>query len=348
MPNWLVLRITTNGPCQTALIKHRPLYRIALNDAPGTELYVSSTTGEVVLATTHHERIWNYVGSVAHWIYPTILRSNAAAWSKTVWTLSLVALIAAVAGVVLGVIRLQVSRRGLQTPFRGWHAWHHVLGLFSATFVLTFIFSGWLSMDSGLLFSSGRLSPAEQAGIAQRRIGACLRATTIQRRRGRRRWNGSLWASASIAANEPEPMLNRSSRLILPRRCPHPFLTAIEIDPLVRQIAPGCAAPVVVASDDNYPETSAVARRAGLSFGLRRCLVRSRQRDRRTDRAAGSLASQLPMALCRAAYADFPALTARPMLRSVLIVGLCTIGFLFSITGAVIGWRGCRCNFADR
>lgn len=47
---------------------HRPLYRIALNDGPGTELYVSSTTGEVVRDTTRRERWWNYAGSVPHWV----------------------------------------------------------------------------------------------------------------------------------------------------------------------------------------------------------------------------------------------------------------------------------------
>src|SRR5262245_58182295 len=50
---------------------HRPLYRIALHDGAGTELYVSSTTGEVVRDTTRAERWWNYAGSVPHWLYPT-------------------------------------------------------------------------------------------------------------------------------------------------------------------------------------------------------------------------------------------------------------------------------------
>ena len=89
---------------------HRPLYRVALHDVAGTELYVSSTTGEVVLATTRKERAWNYLGSVAHWIYPTGLRKHAAAWSQTVWTLSLMALIAAAAGAVLGIARFAVPR----------------------------------------------------------------------------------------------------------------------------------------------------------------------------------------------------------------------------------------------
>jgi len=43
---------------------------------------------------------------------------------------------------------------------------HHILGLFAATFVLMWIFSGWLSMDHGLLFSRGQLPVAETAGIA--------------------------------------------------------------------------------------------------------------------------------------------------------------------------------------
>ena len=78
--------------------RHRPLIRVALGDAAGTEIYVSSRTGEIVLDTTRSERGWNLVGSVLHWIYPTVLRSNWALWDGVVWTLSLLALIAAMLG----------------------------------------------------------------------------------------------------------------------------------------------------------------------------------------------------------------------------------------------------------
>ena len=90
--------------------RHRPLYRIALNDNAGTELYVSSVTGEVVLNTTRGERAWNYVGSVAHWIYPTLLRRSHGAWDATVWSVSLVALIVAISGGILGIVRMKISR----------------------------------------------------------------------------------------------------------------------------------------------------------------------------------------------------------------------------------------------
>src|SRR5579871_5906991 len=40
----------------------RPLTRIALNDDAGTEIYVSATSGRVVLTTTRKERLLNYFG----------------------------------------------------------------------------------------------------------------------------------------------------------------------------------------------------------------------------------------------------------------------------------------------
>jgi hypothetical protein len=46
--------------------RDRPLQRIALNDSAGTELYVSSRSGKVVLTTTRRERMANYAGSIAH------------------------------------------------------------------------------------------------------------------------------------------------------------------------------------------------------------------------------------------------------------------------------------------
>jgi hypothetical protein len=42
---------------------------------------------------------------------------------------------------------------------------------------------------------------------------------------------------------------------------------------------------------------------------------------------------------------DFPALLDHPALRSALIVALCSLGFVFSTTGAVIGWRRMRLQF---
>ncbi len=136
----------------------RPLFRVALNDPLGTQLYVSARTGEVVQRTRAGERAWNWAGAVTHWIYFTALRKSFRAWDQTVWWVSLAGLATALVGTFLGLYRTQKrlgGRRPDWSPFRGWLRWHHGLGLGAAAFVLIWIFSGWLSMDHGRLFSRG-------------------------------------------------------------------------------------------------------------------------------------------------------------------------------------------------
>jgi hypothetical protein len=128
---------------------HRPLHRVALNDAAGEELYVSSRTGEIVLDSTARERGWNWVGAVVHWLYFRDLRANPSVWSQVVMWISGVGIVVAITGLWLGVDRLRLRRRYPQrsiTPFRGWMAWHHIAGVIGGLFLLTWIFSGWLSM----------------------------------------------------------------------------------------------------------------------------------------------------------------------------------------------------------
>jgi len=140
---------------------HRPLWRVALHDCVGTELYVSSVTGEVVRDTTRRERWWNWAGSVPHWLYPTALRAHPRAWTATVWVVSGLASMAAIAGLLLGAAML-VTRRAL-SPAGPWHAWHHALGLLCAAFVLTWIVTGWLSIDDGRVFASRKVYGALHA-----------------------------------------------------------------------------------------------------------------------------------------------------------------------------------------
>lgn len=124
----------------------RPLYRVALNDAARTELYVSSTAGDIVLVTTRQIRMLNYVGSIAHWIYPAALRHQPDIWRAAVWWLSLIGTIGASLGVVVGIARLGTAIRSRTPAYRGLQAWHHGLGLVFAPFILGWIFSGFLSL----------------------------------------------------------------------------------------------------------------------------------------------------------------------------------------------------------
>jgi uncharacterized iron-regulated membrane protein len=135
----------------------RPFFLIALGDDAGTQVYVSARTGEIALDTTRNERIWNWLGSIPHWIYPTALRKDGASWRQVVLWISGTGVVVAVSGFWIGILRLRLGRRyasGAVTPYRCWMAWHHIAGLIGGVFVLTWIFSGWLSLNPGGYFAN--------------------------------------------------------------------------------------------------------------------------------------------------------------------------------------------------
>ena len=147
----------------------RPLHRIEVGDAAGTELYVSSRTGEVVRDTTRSERLWNWLGAVPHWIYFTPLRADPPLWHDVVVWLSAACIVSAVTGIVIGILRVRLRRRfrnGAVTPYSGWMAWHHIAGLIGGFFVLTWIVSGWLSMNPNAWFERGAGDAAAMARYA--------------------------------------------------------------------------------------------------------------------------------------------------------------------------------------
>jgi hypothetical protein len=322
------------------------LYRIALNDSPGTELYVSSKTGEVVLETARRQRLWNYAGSVAHWVYPTALRGRPAAWSRLVWWLSLLALIGATAGAVVGVTRIEIKGRHLQSPYRGWQAWHHVLGLCCMVFVWSWIFSGWLSMDSGQLFSTGKPTIAEGIAVSGNPDWNAIPADESQRIGSGAKevewfaFGGQIYRRELYAAERQQLVVaERRSDIALPARA---FLSADEVNAVAASLAPACNAAVTVTPGDAY---AAAASLPGAPIFRLVC----GEHWFEIDGASGRLVEKLDAS--RRAYRwlyealhtfDIPALSLRPALRTILIVGLCGCGFVFSVTGVVIGWRRLR------
>lgn len=145
--------------------RHRPVWKVSLADASRTEAYVSSTTGAVVQVTTRSVRLWNWLGSVPHWLYPTVLRQDQTAWRQVVLWVSGPCIAAAVAGMWIGILRTRIGARRFKgarmTPYDGWMLWHHVAGLVGGVFLIAWIFSGWLSVDPGRLF--GGTKPDEAA-----------------------------------------------------------------------------------------------------------------------------------------------------------------------------------------
>jgi uncharacterized iron-regulated membrane protein len=148
--------------------RHRPLWKVALSDKAGTQLYVSSSTGNVVQNTTQTERFWNWLGSVPHWLYPRLLRQDNEAWRQVVLWVSGPCIAAAITGIWIGILRTRIRERrfkgGRMTPYHGWMLWHHVAGLVGGLTLTLWIFSGWLSVDPGHLFTS----PDPPEGVEQR------------------------------------------------------------------------------------------------------------------------------------------------------------------------------------
>ena len=154
----------------------RPLFHFALGDAAGTELYVSSITGRAVQITTAHERFWNWLGAVPHWLYFSELRRNTLLWSQLVIYASLLGCFLTGIGIYLGVRQMTAQPAGRWSPYLGFNLWHHIAGLFFGIFALSWVLSGLLSMNpwgwlesGGTQSESARLRGAREPSLAHMR-----------------------------------------------------------------------------------------------------------------------------------------------------------------------------------
>lgn len=134
-----------------SLAPHRPLHVVEMGDAAATRLYLSSATGEVMLDAPRAERLWNFVGAWLHWLYMLRNQPSDPVWSWTVIVLSGIGVVSALAGALNGIWRWRFSgtyKSGSKSPFREpYLRWHHILGLGFGTLLLTWIFSGLMSMN---------------------------------------------------------------------------------------------------------------------------------------------------------------------------------------------------------
>src|SRR5580704_5273360 len=116
-----------NGPAQKAIFDmvdrdqwtlggefgpHRPLYKYSFDDPDRTVIYVSSSTGQVMLWTTARQRFWNWLGAIPHWLYPTVLRQNGPLWSQVVIWSSIVGGFLTAIGLFLGITQFKRGSSG--------------------------------------------------------------------------------------------------------------------------------------------------------------------------------------------------------------------------------------------
>ena len=145
-----------------------PMHKFTVGDDAHTELYVSELTGEVALVTTRGTRALAWVAAIPHWMYLQALRTQPQLWRRIVLWTSGLATISALVGIVLAVI--QYRRKAPHIPYAGWLRWHYITGAVFGVFTVTWVFSGFLSMEPWYWASDGGLG----AVVVQELQGAPL------------------------------------------------------------------------------------------------------------------------------------------------------------------------------
>ncbi|MCC8942275.1 PepSY domain-containing protein [Bradyrhizobium sp. Arg68] len=326
----------------------RPLYLIGLGDADGTELYVSARSGEIALDTTRQERVWNWLGSIPHWIYPTVLRKDGPLWRDVVLWISGICLVVAVTGFWIGILRLRLTRRyarGTISLYRGWMAWHHIAGLIGGIFVFTWMFSGWLSLNPGGAFSGRGVTREIAVGYsghdAPDIVSRVQSAPSMPATEARFVWLGG----------HPMMVLSASDgrqSLAEPATGAPATLSQHQIVAAARHAMPGAAISFVRQLDapDAYWYTLHQSRelpvlRIGFDDPACTWLHISPVTAEILDRSDASRRSY--RWLFNALHSlDFPLLLQVWPLRDTVVWLLSAVGAIVSISGIVIGWRRLR------
>ena len=232
---------------------HDPLTKFSFDDPRGTQIYVSGTTGEVVQDTTAHERFWNWLGAVPHWLYFTAFREQQPVWYNFIVYASLLGVFLTVTGIYVG---LRMYGRGKRnSPFRGIALWHHWTGLIFGIATLTWVVSGLASMNPwGWLESAG---PGEELKHLSGRPMEGADAVGLAHALAARQLSGVVSAELSVQGGEPYAILVRADgsrvRATLPDLAPAPP-SRTELAVKARQAKPGVplASETLIREGDAY------------------------------------------------------------------------------------------------
>jgi uncharacterized iron-regulated membrane protein len=330
---------------------HRPLLRVSMDDAAGTDLYISSRSGEVLLDTTRFERGWNWIGTVAHWFYFTPLRGDdTTLWRQLVLWLPGVAMLTVAAGLTLGIQRLRIRRRyprGSLTPYRGWKRWHHLLGVTVGGLAATWLVSGWLSNHPFGLLAFSSLPK----GAAQKLAGlpftpsddlAQLRRQLAQVPDAREAEWYRFGGRSYLEVRTP----GATQRLDDQARPAAPFTPEALAAAITRIEGKAVASAELIHEPDLYH----YGRRNQAVFPAARIrLADAEDTTWYLDPATGRVLSRIDDAnrLHRWVFnglhrLDIPPLHALPALREGLATCLCALGALLAASGCVLGWRRLR------
>jgi hypothetical protein len=229
--------------------------------------------------------------------------------------------------------------------------WHHLIGLFASVIVITWMLSGWLSMDHGRIFSMGHATEAQESQLSGVTIRGEAQAATLESLR-------RMAPAAEIAFNaiDGQAFLTAyesrtgTSRVVFlndsAKSLPYiPNSTMLEG---VKRVWPNAVAVGQAGADGLYRHAESAGEDAeGFVAGDGEA-VRAY-----VDRLSGRFL--VVMDLSRRSYAwiyyglhtlEFPGLIEHPALRTFLVLFLLALGFLSSATGVVLSVKRLQREFA--
>ncbi|MFG6447313.1 PepSY domain-containing protein [Roseateles sp. BYS180W] len=333
---------------------HSPFWHVQLDDALGTEFYLSQASGEWVQDSTRWERGWNWLGSVTHWLYFTPLRADNALWRQVVLWTSGAALGLALLGLVLGWQRWRWRgyASGSRSPYREpWQRQHHLWGLGAGLVLAAWIFSGWLSMHPwGWNDAASKTRPAQPwaATAGWPSTVPALPTAMAWRELEWRSVNGqTYWLAHTWAQGQRHALLLDAQGQPLPEGLPAAVMQAA-----LQAMYPGVAqeARWLREYDFHYYALRhsqaqgnrplpvlrvALADAAATVYYLDPQGARVALRSDSSDRADRWLFSALHRW-------DWPPLHSWPLARDVVVIGWTLAATVLTLAGCVLAWRRLR------
>lgn len=131
--------------------KDLPIYRFYYDDPDKTELFISGTSLNPIQQTNFKQRLWSYFGAIPHKFYIPSLRKNTETWKKIVTVGGVFCFIAALSGLIEGIIilRRRFKKTGkIGNPYKKWPMrLHFGFGICVGLFLITWGISGIFAMN---------------------------------------------------------------------------------------------------------------------------------------------------------------------------------------------------------
>jgi hypothetical protein len=232
--------------------------------------------------------------------------------------------------------------------------WHHIIGLFASLIVVSWMLSGWLSMDHGRLFSRGETTAKQILQLRGMSFGAVTNAVTLESMRevapASELTFSAVAGRAFLTAYGP---IGRDARILFLNQPVTPILASLP-DSLVlsgvNHLWPGQVHAISVpdAYDDLYRRAESMPADAE-AFSVDGNPALRIYIDRYSGRFLTVMDSS------RRSYAwiyyalhtfQFPGLIEHPDIRTVLVLALLALGFTASATGVVLSVKRLRREFA--